>query len=115
MRKTTVVLMAFALLATLALPLAADHHATGSWTGWITDDHCGAQGASAGHPKSCVEKCLKEGGKLVLYNNGDQKLYGLDNQDEAMKHLGYEVKVTGAVDGDQIKVAAIERAETKAE
>jgi hypothetical protein len=32
-----------------------------------------------------------------------------------MKHLGYEVKVTGAVEGDQIKVEAIEKAEAKTE
>lgn len=111
MRKTTVVLLAFALVAVLALPLTAAETAKGSWTGWITDSHCGAKGAKAGHTKDCVEKCTHDGGgKVVFYNDADQKLYGIDRADEAVQHVGHQVKITGVVDGDQIKIDTIEKA-----
>jgi hypothetical protein len=79
-----------------------------SWTGWITDEHCGAKGNNAGH-KSCALKCAKEhGAALVFYNNADQKIYKLDKQDVAKEHVGGEVTVTGEAEGDSIKVASIE-------
>lgn len=103
MKKLSVAVLVLVAFAFLAPALA---HA-GEWTGWVTDEHCGAKGANAGH-KACAEKCIKEGGKLVFYNGGDQKLYKLDNQDMAKAHLGHEVKVTGDVEGDAIKVKSIE-------
>lgn len=100
MKKTSIALIA---LLALAPALAS----AGEWTGWITDDHCGAKGAKAEH-KNCAEKCLENGGKLVFYNAADEKLYNLDKQDVAKAHLGHEVKVTGSVEGDTIKVEKIE-------
>ena len=111
MRKTIVVLMAIALLAALAMPMfAAEMAKSESWTGWITDSHCAAKGANAKHTAECAEKCVKEGGKLVFFNNGDKKIYGIDKQDEAMKHIGHEVKVTGTLTGDQIAVTSFDMA-----
>jgi hypothetical protein len=98
-----------ALMLAIALPLAGAA-TKGSWTGWITDDHCGSKGAKAEH-KSCAEKCLGHGSKLVFYNSADQKIYSLDNQDLAKEHLGHEVKVTGEVDGSAIKVESIAMAQ----
>lgn len=109
MKKTTIFLL-LALLA-LALPLASAG-TKGSWTGWITDESCGAKGAKAEH-KSCLEKCLSNGDKLVFYNTADEKLYSLDKQDVAKEHIGHEVKVTGEVDGAAIKVESIEAAKTE--
>lgn len=108
MKKTTFALMtAFALLLTPALAVC------GEWTGWITDDQCGAKGAKAEH-KSCAEKCLENGAKLVFVNAADQKLYNLDNQALAKEHLGHEVKVSGEVEGDAIKVKTIEKKDAEA-
>jgi hypothetical protein len=112
MKKTTVLLLTLLALTALALPLAAAG-AKGSWTGWITDDKCGAKGAKAEH-KGCSEKCLGEGHKLVFYNNADKKLYSLDKQDAAKANIGYEVKVTGEADGTAIKVDSIAPAASKA-
>jgi hypothetical protein len=103
MKKTSVVLIALLAVGFLAPALA---HA-GDWTGWVTDEHCGAKGANAGH-KACTEKCMKGGSKLVFYNDGDKKIYTLDNQDLAKQHLGHEVKVSGDVEGSAIKVKSIE-------
>jgi len=105
-RKLAVAVIA----AMLALPLAAS---ADTWTGWITDSHCGAAGARAGH-KDCALKCMKGGSKLVFYNNADKKLYQLDNQDMAKEHLGHEVTVTGSVDGDAIKIEKIDMAKAPA-
>jgi len=108
MKKTTTLLLTVLALIALALPLAAAG-TKGSWTGWITDDKCGAKGAKAEH-KACSEKCLGEGHKLVFYNNADKKLYSLDKQDAAKANLGHEVKVTGEAEGATIKVESIEAA-----
>jgi len=106
MKKMTVV---FLTLLSLTVALAASAGTKGTWTGWVTDEHCGAKGASADH-KACAEKCLKAGGKLVFYNTADKKIYSLDNQDMAKANIGHEVKVTGEVDGKSIKVASIDAA-----
>ena len=107
MKKTIVVL--FTLLALTVASLAGAAATKGTWTGWVTDEHCGAKGASADH-KACAEKCIKNGGKLVFYNSADKKIYALDNQDLAKQNLGHEVKVTGEAEGKSIKVASIEPA-----
>lgn len=104
MKKTLIAIAAIALLVPV---LAAA--GTGSWTGWVTDDHCAAKGAKAEHA-SCAKKCLDNGGKLVFYNTADEKIYNLDNQKLAEEHLGHEVVVKGTVEGDTIKVATIDAA-----
>jgi len=108
MKKTSVALIALLAVSFLAPALA---HA-GDWTGWVTDEHCAAKGANAAH-KACAEKCAKGGSKLVFYNEGDQKIYTLDNQDLAKQHIGHEVKVSGDVEGSAIKVKSIEAAPAK--
>ena len=108
MKKTLVAAMVVLAIA-FTLSLANAGAMKGSWTGWVTDEHCGAKGAKAEH-KDCAVKCMDQGGKLVFYNTADEKIYTLDNQDLAKEHLGHEVKVTGEVDGTAIKVASIEKA-----
>src|SRR5205809_1844020 len=99
--KRTTLLIILALVVSPALYAA-------SWTGWITDEHCGAKGNNAEH-KSCALKCAKDhNAALVFYNNADKKIYKLDKQDVAKAHVGAEVVVTGEADGDNIKVASIE-------
>ena len=102
MKKILAAVLLFALFAP-TLALAAE------WTGWITDEHCAAKGAKAEH-SDCAKKCYDKGAKLVFYNAGDEKIYTLDNQDLASKHIGHEVKVKGEVEGTAIKVASIEAA-----
>lgn len=99
----------FALLALTVAALAGAAGTKGTWTGWVTDEHCGAKGASADH-KACAEKCMARGSKLVFYNTADKKIYGLDKQDVAKANLGHEVKVTGELEGKSIKVDSISAA-----
>ena len=103
MLRRTVALLAFCVL--MATPLLADE-----WVGWITDEHCGAKGASADH-KGCALKCADGGAALVFYNPADEKIYKIDNQDLAKKNTGHKVKVVGTVDGENMKVESIAAAE----
>ena len=96
-----------ALVLVLILMVAPAMYAA-SWTGWITDEHCGAKGNNAEH-KGCALKCAKDhGAKLVFYNNADQKIYQIDDQKLATEHVGHEVTVSGEATGDSIKVSGIE-------
>lgn len=105
-----------ALLLVAGLSVASDKGKEGSWTGWITDTHCGAKGASAKHA-NCAKQCVEGGqGKWALYIPADKKVYTLDPQENVADHAGHHVKVTGSVSGDTIKVKSIEMApEPKAE
>jgi len=88
------------LLATISLASYADDKA--SWTGWISDSHCGAKGMSAGH-KACAQTCVKcNGASWVFVNAKDSKVYPIKNQDaiHADKDLGHQVTVTGSVNSD---------------
>lgn len=109
MRKYLAIIGLAALVLAAVPALAGDGgKAEGqSWTGWITDETCGAKNANA-DGKACALKCAKAGAKLVLYVEADKSLVGLDNQDEALKHVGHPVQVTGTLEAGMIKVKKIE-------
>jgi len=96
-----------ALVSLGTLALAGDDAKTSTWTGWITDEQCGAKNASA-EGAACTLKCAKNGIKLVLYVEDGKKLVGLDDQAEALKHVGAPVTVTGTLEDGVIKVQKIE-------
>lgn len=98
-------IFAFAMVASLPQPAVAGD----SWTGWITDSHCGAKGAKAGH-ESCAKRCVEQDGEYVFYNSADKKIYKLDNQELAAENLGYEVTVSGSAEEGTITVESIEKA-----
>jgi hypothetical protein len=112
MKRSLTAAFTFAFIALLVLSTAHAGGTKGSWTGWLTDESCGAKGANAEH-KACATKCLAKGGKLVFYNTGDQKIYSIDSPDKAKEHLGHEVKITGTVEGTMIAVESIEMAAPK--
>jgi hypothetical protein len=110
--KTRHLIHAVALVAALAL-LGNAQSAEGSWTGFITDTHCGAQKDFAKHA-NCAKKCV--GGGLAtwaFYNPADKKVYKLDPSDKAAGLAGKQVKVTGTIAGDTVKVASIEEVKPK--
>lgn len=104
MKNTQRWLVAVAVLALVALP-AANAFAD-SWTGWISDNHCGAGGAKEGHA-DCAKRCVKGGGKFIFVNTEDKKVYAIDKQDIADDLLSGEVVVTGTVADGAIKVESI--------
>ena len=84
--------------------------ADSTMTGYISDSHCGAKGAKAGHAE-CATKCVKEhDAKYVFVNDADHKVYAIDAQDKVAAHAGHHVTVTGSVEGDNLKLASIDMA-----
>jgi hypothetical protein len=76
-------------------------------TGWVTDSNCGAKNANA-NGKDCIKSCAKNGAKLVFFSEG--KMYSIDNQDLAMKHVGHPVKLTGIMGDDRtVKIVSMEQ------
>ena len=79
-RITMVVLMLFAFGC---LSWAASK----SWTGTVSDEHCGAKHAKASaDAETCVEKCVSGGAKYVLVSKG--KVYQVDDQDKFKGRAG---------------------------
>jgi hypothetical protein len=100
----------FSFLPALALLAAAiASPAEGSWTGWISDDMCGAKNSEGS--AECASKCVKEhGAKYVFVNDADKKVYTVDTQDKAAPHAGHHVVVKGSVDGSALKLTSTEMA-----
>jgi len=70
----------------------------GEWTGYVTDTHCGKNGATKDHTAACVDKCMKGGSKPQLWNEADQKLYDLDGVEKVRALIGSKVVVKGSLD-----------------
>ena len=108
MKKSIVRFVASASLLTALLvvlsniSLAAQKAQT--FAGEIIDQQCALlgghsammnQGESA---KDCTNRCVKIGGKYVLYEAGTKTIYQLDDQKKAEPFAGTKVKVTGSYD-----------------
>ena len=103
MKKQWILLAAMLLVAGLALAAGQE----GTWTGVITDTHCGYK---ASHTAACVNTCVMDkGAKYALANPDNGKLYIIQPQDKAAPLANEKVKVTGTLDGDTIQVKSIEK------
>ena len=88
-----------AAVSVLAAPLAfAADGAKGEWTGYVTDTHCGANGANKDHTAACVEKCMKGGSKAELYVESEKKSYPLNDFSKVKALVGQKVTVKGTQD-----------------
>ena len=96
------------LIALLTVPFTA-LGGDGTWTGYIADSKCGAQAANDG-ARECTIKCVKAGATYVFVNDGDKKIFAVDDQAKVAEHAGHHVTVKGSVDGDMMKLASIEMA-----
>ena len=74
----------------------------GTWTGWVTDDHCGAAGAKAAHA-DCAAKCVKEkGAHWAVYNPSDKSVFVLSGDDAMIaKMAAKEVMIKGTMDKEK--------------
>jgi hypothetical protein len=96
--KRGIALFAFGLLLSAGL-IAAD------FSGYIIDEKCASKPAMKGN-EACARKCMKAGAAAVLLA-ADGKVYKIDDQAKVVEHAGHKVKVTGALDGDIIKIESI--------
>jgi hypothetical protein len=98
------------LLAAMSMPfmLTAVSSADDSTTvkGYVSESKCGAEGANA-KARECTKKCIKEGAKMVVVTDGEQKVLTVDNPDTLSGHEGQHVAVTGNVRGDSIHVDTV--------
>jgi hypothetical protein len=78
----------------------------GTWTGYISDSHCGAGGAKEGHV-ACAKKCIKEG-FVPVFVVGD-KVYTINDPKKVTKYLGEKVTVSGTIDGDKIDIDKVSK------
>lgn len=105
MKKVLLVLLAVLVVFTM-LSFASDKKASGdqAMKGWISDVHCGAKGAKAGH-EDCAKKCAQMGEKLVFVPDAkDGKILNIDNQAAVQDHAGHHVEVKGTVSNDTLHV-----------
>jgi len=104
MRKLLLILLALCVVfMVVGVTFAADSTTV---NGWVSDSKCGAKGANAGAAE-CTKKCIKEGAKLVVVTDGDQKVLTVDNPKKLEGHEGHHVAVTGTVSGDSIHVSGV--------
>ncbi|HZK65655.1 MAG TPA: hypothetical protein VFC34_16050 [Puia sp.] len=96
----------YLLMLVLFFSLAVTYAGDGTWTGYISDSHCGADGAKEGHV-ACAKKCIKEGSVAVLVVDG--KVYSITNPKKVSKYLGQKVTVTGTMTGDAIDIAKVSK------
>ncbi|MFZ0661453.1 MAG: hypothetical protein WAM66_02075 [Acidobacteriaceae bacterium] len=102
MKKLALVAAASMLLPMLSFAKAPER----SYKGQIFDMACAKSGShDAGYkmtgthtPKDCTLACNKAGSPLVLYNKATNIIYKLDDQSEAKKFAGENVKVKGTLD-----------------
>lgn len=94
--------------------------------GVLIDDHCAAKfakesnpaKAAADHKAACALKCAKGGGEFVLLTSKKEMKLDKHGQELAMAYLSKadaktHVRVTGEVEGDEIKVTNIEEAKPR--
>ena len=97
-------------LALVALLGSVGFALADSWTGYITDTHCGKNGASKDHTAKCVEKCMKGGSKAQIFNEADGKLLDLDSFAKVKTLMGAKITLTGTLD-PKTNTITVEKAE----
>jgi len=103
-KKFLIVAIALTLSAPLALTSRAQDSAKPKMSkphvqkinGWVSDEKCGAKGASASHI-DCAKKCVEDGSAIIFIGDKGKMVYKVDNQDVLKEHVGHYVKVTGTV------------------
>jgi len=93
---------------TKVLPIAlfAANAFAATFTGVVTDEHCGAKHAAAtSADQDCVAKCIKNGTGAALLADG--KIYKIENQGAIKGHEGRKVTVSGTLKGDTLRVDSV--------
>ncbi|HEY6769037.1 MAG TPA: hypothetical protein VI386_30205 [Candidatus Sulfotelmatobacter sp.] len=103
MRKVLMITVASFFLLAVSAAAFDDMGKSETVKGWVSDDKCGAKGANA-KAEACTKKCLKEGAKMVIVTDKDQKILMVENPDALTGHEGHHIAVTGHVMGDSIHV-----------
>jgi len=102
MRKLLLICLALSVLFMfVGVTFAADATTV---NGYIADSKCGAKGKTNAE---CTKKCIKEGAKMVVVTDDDEKVLTVENPKKLAGHEGHHVAVTGTVTGDSIHVDSV--------
>lgn len=111
-------LMAALLLTAPLNKLPGRSGTANTFRGEVTDTFCAKNGShnemmakmtSMGRDnETCAKQCTKIGGKYVLYDEVQKRVYKLDDQAKAEAFAGKRVRVSGTLDEDAIRVANVE-------
>lgn len=80
----------------------------GTWTGYVTDTHCGTNCQRTSDMKpdlKCIQVCVKKGSKYGLWS-GNQ-VFVLEPQSEAAKFAAEDVEVRGTLANGVIQIKSI--------
>ncbi len=96
----------YLLILVLFFSVVITYAADGTWTGYISDSHCGAKGGKEGHV-ACAKKCIKEGFVPVFVIG--EKVYTINDPKKVAKYLGEKVTITGTITGDAIDIEKVSK------
>lgn len=97
------------LTALAGLMFATNVVAQQSWTGQISDSHCGAKHTMAGmNDRACTEMCVKNKGQYVFVTGGKVYTIAEQNDKALMTHAGHTVVLTGTMKNDTVTVSKID-------
>jgi hypothetical protein len=91
------------LVCFLSLGAFAYDAQKGSWKGWVSDEKCGAAGASAAKA-DCTKKCIEGGQKIVFVKDKDKSVLAVANPEALKGHEGHHIKVKGTVENGALTV-----------
>ena len=94
----------YLLLLGMFFSFAAFTGDKGTWTGYISDSHCGAKGNNAAHAE-CAKKCVKEG-YAPVFVVGD-KVYAISDPKKVGDYIGDKVTITGTITDNTIEIEKI--------
>jgi hypothetical protein len=94
----------YLLLFVLFFSFAVYAAEKGTWTGYISDAHCGAKGA--GH-EECAKKCVKDG-YAPVFVVGD-KVYTITDPKKVSKFIGEKVTITGTITDDKVDIEKVSK------
>jgi len=80
----------------------------GAVLGYVVDQRCAAVGKSMWTNVSCVQKCVRDGDKVVLVTEQGKVLQFASQDKVDPESFGQKVAVTGKTEGDIITVATLQ-------
>ncbi len=79
----------------------------GAVTGYVVDQRCAATGKSMWSNAACVQKCVRDGDKVVFVTEQGKVFQFASPEKIDAESYGQKVAVTGKTDGDTITVASL--------
>lgn len=104
MRRTHRLLAIVLLSCSFGLP----GFAGSTWTGYVTDTHCGTNCQRTSDMKpdlKCIQLCVRKGSKYGLWSGNH--VYVLEPQAQAASFAAQNVEVKGTMSNDTIHITSI--------